>query len=112
MNGFHDVGDPYGLVPDHDGALLGSGVGFIEGAKSLVLEDCSEVFIAEEDEGGDVVVGVFVDGFEDGGVGEGDDVFGFDLWQDFIALHFVFLVEAEPVEASQVGSDKFFADTG
>lgn len=105
LNGLHDVGDADALLPDHDGALAGLLEAFVEDAEGFVLEDALEVFVAEEDEGPHVVVGVFVDGLEDGGVSEGDDVFGLDFGQHLVAFDLFIFVEAEAVEAPEVGVD-------
>ena len=55
---------------------------------------------------------MLVDVFEDCGVLEGEYLFGGEVLQNFVAFDFLIFVEAQAVEASQVGSDEFLADAG
>lgn len=98
LKSFHHVGYPDGLFPDHDWELACPLVLLLVYAETLVLEDCSELLVTEEHVWSDIVVGVVVDIFKDGWIGESYDIFWFDIGQHFVALDLVFLIEAKAIQ--------------
>ena len=112
LDGFHNIGDADGFLPYHNWKFVCHGELPLVDSEGLWGEDLSEIFVAEEDVGGYIVVGVLIDTFEDGWVLKGEDLFGGEVLQNFVAFYFLVLVEAQAVEASQVGSDEFFTDAG
>lgn len=81
-------------------------------SKGSVLEYFLVVIVTKDDIGADIVDGVLVDFFEDGGVGKGHDGLLVDFLHHFVGLDFVFFVLSQPKESSEVGVDELFSGGG
>lgn len=110
---FHDFGDGDALPPDHDSVSFGEGVlFFVVRAVGAVLVDFIIVLVVEEDVGAHIVLGVIVDGFENGGVHDGEDLLRDDFIDVFVVLDFYSLGHSQPEKPPQVGVDQLLPDLG